>query len=108
VESENKGWDLEASKGRSRLYVEVKGTAKAAICFELTPNEYRRLKENAERYRVCVVCDALSLPSIFELLPIARGGGWDLRSADGAVYVPLVERIAAVGMETRKLQGENK
>lgn len=104
VEVENKGWDLEATKGKTTLYIEVKGTAGAAIYFELTPNEYRRLQEHAERYRVCVVCDALSSPRVFELLPSEGAECWELRSADGEVYVPLMERIAAIGAEVG--QGE--
>lgn len=102
VEPENKGWDLEATKGISTLYIEVKGTAGAAIYFELTPNEYRRLREHVERYRVCVVCDALGSPRVFELLPSEVAVGWELRSADGEVYVPLMERTAAVGAEVRQ------
>jgi Domain of unknown function (DUF3883) len=102
VEAENKGWDLEATKGKTTAYIEVKGTAGAAIHFELTPNEYRRLQEHAERYRVCVVCDALSSPRVFELLPIEGAECWELRSADGEVYVPLMERTAAVGAEVRQ------
>lgn len=105
VEPENKGWDLEATKGKETLYVEVKGTAGAAIYFELTPNEYRRLSEHAERYRVCVVCDALVTPRIFELLPSEGAEAWELRSADGEVYVPLMERIAAIGAEVGQGDG---
>lgn len=102
VEAENKGWDLEATKGKTTLYIEVKGTAGPAIYFELTPNEYRRLQEHAARYRVYVVCDALSSPRAFELLPSEGTECWELRSADGEVYVPLMERIAAIGAEVRK------
>lgn len=102
VEAENKGWDLEATKGKKTLYVEVKGTAGAAIYFELTPNEYRRLQEHAERYRVCVVCDALGAPRVFDLLPSEGADGWEMRSEDGEVYVPLMERIAAIGAEVRQ------
>ena len=98
----NKGWDLEATKGNTTLYIEVKGTAGATIYFELTPNEYRRLREHAERYRLCVVCDALDSPRLFELLPSEGAECWELRSADGEVYVPLMERTAAVGAEVRQ------
>ena len=108
VESENKGWDLEAIKGNTCLYIEVKGTANPAIYFELTPNEYRRLKEHFGRYRVCVVCDALSVPRVFELLPSECDKKWELRSADRKVYVPLMERIAAVGVEVQENLGVNQ
>lgn len=99
VEAENKGWDLEATKGKSTFYIEVKGTAGAAIYFELTPNEYAKLKEHSAIYRVCVVCDALSTPRIFDLQPEAVGKGWRLFSRTDDVNVPLLERTAAVGVE---------
>lgn len=108
VESENRGWDLEATKGKTGLYVEVKGTAGPAIYFELTPNEYGRLKDHAPRYRVCVVCDALEAPRVYELLPTEGDECWELRSADGSVYVPLEERIAAVGVEADAGQGDDE
>lgn len=100
VESENKGWDLEASNADECLYVEVKGTAGDDIYFELTPNEYGRLREHAPRFRVCVVCDALGSPRLHELSPSMGKKGWELFSADRDVYVPLMERVAAIGVES--------
>jgi hypothetical protein len=99
VETECVGWDLEATKGRQSLKLEVKGTAGAAIYFELTPNEYAKLKEHAAGYRVCVVCEALTKPRIFDLTPEAVGSGWRLVSVLDQVSVPLMERIAAIGAE---------
>lgn len=99
VETECVGWDLEATKGRQTLRLEVKGTAGTAIYFELTPNEYARLRELSASYRVCVVCEALTSPRMFDLKPEAIGAGWRLVSERGDVTVPLMERIAAVGAE---------
>jgi len=99
VQTECLGWDLEATKGRESLKLEVKGTAGTAIYFELTPNEYARLKEHAAGYRVCVVCEALTNPRIFDLRPETLGGSWRLVSVLHKVSVPLLERIAAVGAE---------
>lgn len=99
VETECLGWDLEASKGRQSLRVEVKGTSGAAIYFELTPNEYAKLKQHSHQYRVCVVCEALTNPRIFELKPEVRGRGWYLVSEMDNVTVPLMERVAAIGAE---------
>jgi hypothetical protein len=95
VEAECLGWDLEVVKGRQLLHVEVKGTAGAAIYFELTPNEYARLKDHNDSYRVCVVCEALTNPRIFDLKPQALGTGWRLVSERGDVTVSLMERIGA-------------
>jgi hypothetical protein len=99
VEAQCLGWDLEAVKGKTSLRVEVKGTSGAAVYFELTPNEYAKLREHSATYRVCVVCEALTNPRIFELKPEASGNAWRLVSMGGEVTVPLMERIAAIGAE---------
>jgi hypothetical protein len=99
VETECLGWDLEATRGRQSIRLEVKGTSGSAIYFELTPNEYARLKEHAASYRVCVVCEALTNPRIFDLTPESVGSGWRLVSALDQVSVPLMERIAAIAAE---------
>ena len=101
VESDNMGWDLELKKGGQHIYIEVKGVSASAIYFELTPNEYEKLKEHAIKYRVCVVCDALTSPSMFELIPRRLNGKWELLSQDQSVFVPLRERTAAVGAEVK-------
>lgn len=105
VETECLGWDLEATKGQQLLRLEVKGTAGTAIYFELTPNEYAKLKEHSAGFRVCVVCEALTSPRIFDLKPEAIGTGWRLVSEQGDVMVPLMERIAAVGAEVAEDEG---
>ncbi len=51
VEKENKGWDLEVSRGHTRLLVEVKGLAQSYISVMLSPNEYQKMKSNLESYR---------------------------------------------------------
>lgn len=106
VERENLGWDLVVAKGRKSLKVEVKGISAPDIYFELTPNEYAKLKEHAKDYRVCVVCDALSKPRIYELTPQAleKAGGWQLFSSEDNALVKLRERVAAIGVEIA--QGE--
>lgn len=99
VEDENVGWDLVATKGSQIFHLEVKGTSGAVIYFELTPNEYDKMKLNASSYRVCVVCDALTAPRIFDLRPESTSAGWRLVSKSERVKVRLMERVAAVGTE---------
>ena len=99
VESENVGWDIEARKGTQTLHIEVKGTSGLSIYFELTPNEYLKLKQLAHKYRVCVVCEALQAPRMYELLPERIVKGWRLVSQEQDVHVPLMERTAAIGAE---------
>jgi hypothetical protein len=101
VESDNCGWDLIAEKGGERLHLEVKGASGADIYFELTPNEYKKLKEHAVRYRVCVVCRALTEPVVYDFIPkrISKKNVWKLTTIDQAIHVILSERIAAIGTE---------
>ena len=64
VEKENAGWDLEAKLGRETLLIEVKGTAyDGRVTVYLSPNEYRKSKTKTRQYRICVVTDALGVPT---------------------------------------------
>jgi hypothetical protein len=103
VEKENLGWDLYARRGGQVLHVEVKGVSNSGIYFELTPNEYKKLQEHHDRFRVCVVCDALTAPNVYELQATKNGRNWQLKSGNGKVVVALDERIAAVGIDTTRL-----
>lgn len=105
VETENLGWDLVARKGRHTLYIEVKGVSASTVAFELTPNEYDKLQGFATRYRVCVVCDALTTPHLYELSPMKLDKGWELLSEKDSMKVLLRERIAAVGVEVANEKG---
>lgn len=64
VESENVGWDLEATKNNCLLYIEVKGLSQNNINVGLTPNEYKNMKENKDNYRLSIVTNALDLDKI--------------------------------------------
>lgn len=64
VEKENLGWDLEASIGKLRLRVEVKGLSGSGTTAELTPNEYRAFLECDASYRLAVVNHALNNASM--------------------------------------------
>lgn len=65
VEEEKLGWDLEATKGKAKLLLEVKGLSGQEINIELTHNEYSQLKKNKNNFRLCVVTNALKSPSKF-------------------------------------------
>lgn len=54
------GWDVEAGADDGRIYIEVKGISGSEIAFELTPNEYEKMREHRERYLLFVVTSALS------------------------------------------------
>lgn len=99
VETDNRGWDLEARKGSCVLRVEVKGHSGDTINFELTPNEFAKLKLHSADYRVCVVLRALDAPQLFDLAPSVANDQWTLQSRgkDG-LCVRLAEQVAAIGV----------
>lgn len=99
VEEDNKGWDLEATKGRKTLLLEVKGRSAQDIYFELTPNEYAKLIKHSDSYRVCVVCDALEAPTVYDLKPVECDKEWRLICKQPSLFVSLTPRTAAVGRE---------
>ena len=61
VEADNKGWDLEVTRGAVKLLVEVKGCSGDSRQVELTPNEYAAMghRRYREIYRLAVVTRAL-------------------------------------------------
>lgn len=61
VERENRGWDLEFTRGDVTLLVEVKGCSGEARAIELTPNEYAAMCNAAyqDTYRLVAVGHAL-------------------------------------------------
>lgn len=64
VESDNKGWDLEANFGEVRLRIEVKGLSGDAFRIELTPNEFVAFTARSLFYRLAVVVNAFSNPTL--------------------------------------------
>ena len=63
-EKDNVGWDLTATNKRSVLKLEVKGLSGSIISTELTPNEYKNLKNDNKCYRICIVSNALVKPKL--------------------------------------------
>lgn len=64
VERDNVGWDLEAVRGSVLLRLEVKGLSGPHVVVELTPNEYARMQEHSNSYRLCIVTSALAAPEL--------------------------------------------
>lgn len=99
VETENRGWDLEIRRGAKEKKIEVKGVSSTSIYFELTPNEYRMLREHSQTYGVCVVCAALEEPTLYHLNPRFTEDGWRLVDKMAGVDILLEERMAAIGRD---------
>ena len=99
VEKDNRGWDLEAVKNGEILRLEVKGHTGNVVQFELTPNEYAKLKEFATSYRVCIARQVLDSINLEVFSPKCKKAIWYLVSSTGKEVVRLAERVAAKAYE---------
>ena len=63
-EKDNLGWDLEATNISETLLLEVKGLSGSISSIELTPNEYKNLIENKKNYKLCIITNALRMPTL--------------------------------------------
>lgn len=94
VEDENKGWDLEATKGKSFLRIEVKGLAGSQISVHISKNEYSKMRssDNAD-YRLCVVTNSLKSPEIWTFT--YDNGIW-VCEEDNEIELSFEVQIAAI------------
>ena len=94
VESENKGWDLEAYKGKSILRIEVKGLSGSDLSVHITENEYSQMKSaNNDNYRLCVVTNTVSSPHLWTFA--YDNGNW-ICEQDYEIELSFEEHIAAI------------
>ena len=94
VECENKGWDLEAYKGKSMLRIEVKGLSGSDLSVHITKNEYLQMKSaNNDNYRLCVVTNAVSSPRLWTF---AYDNGIWICEQDYETELLFEEHIAAI------------
>lgn len=96
VEKDNVGYDLQATKGEEELYIEVKGSAESDIgnvTGGFTPNEYKVSKNDCDKYRICIIADALFNPIVYEFNWHRKQGTWNNKKH--SLKLKLQERIAA-------------
>jgi hypothetical protein len=96
VERDNVGYDLLVTKGNDALHVEVKGTSvsnESNVNVILTPNEYKVSKRSKNKYRICIVINALILPELFEFRWDNEGDCWF--SEQSLSSLEVVESISA-------------
>jgi hypothetical protein len=75
-ESENVGWDLDATRAEVALRVEVKGWSGSTGLSELSPNEYDRCIALRDCYRICIVRNALTHPTPLVFWYSAERSSW--------------------------------
>lgn len=60
VETDNLGWDLEFTYKNVKFLVEVKGLSQSHISVILSRNEYEKMRDNLNYYKLAVVTDCLN------------------------------------------------
>ena len=75
-EKENLGWDLDAKQGKISLKLEVKGLAQSGISVHITQNEYNEMMADKDRYRLCVVINAIKNPQLIVFVWDEGQGLW--------------------------------
>jgi hypothetical protein len=76
VERDNLGWDLNAVAGKRNLQLEVKGLSGSRLVVELTPNEYSAMNGHQDSYRICIVTNTLTAPSLNVFAYSPDSGQW--------------------------------
>ena len=94
VQSQNYGWDLEATNGKHRLYLEVKGQGNHEPYVRISRNEYEQMSKHKDKYRLCVVMDSLNEADIYVFLPQDEGK-WVCED-DDSIELNINEQVAAV------------
>lgn len=94
VQSENYGWDLEATNGRHKLYLEVKGQGNHDPYIHISRNEYEQMINYKDMYRLCVVMDSLNEVDIYVFLPQYEDK-WVCED-DDSIELNINEQIAAI------------
>lgn len=89
-----KGWDVEALADGEDIYIEVKGISGASVNFELTPNEYAKMKEHRSRYYLFVVTQACTKQARASIFRFKEEGGGFWVSEEGG-KLKLTERVGA-------------
>lgn len=92
-EQDNVGWDLEAVRDRTKLLLEVKGLSGSHLVIELTPNEYAKMQEHRDSYRICVVTNALTAPQLAIFSFSRDTGRWE--DQDRGRPLHIAEQVAA-------------
>ncbi len=94
VETENRGWDLEATQENIKLHIEVKGLSGEAKLVQLTPNEYKAFKKKNLNYRLAVVTQALEKPTLHICHYSSNQKQWKIIDNNNST-IDIKERIAA-------------
>lgn len=107
VEKDNIGYDLIATQKEKKeeLFIEVKGLSQNIINIQLTPNEYKTLKENHEKYKVAIVTNALEKKEKdrdLHIFSIYKEGNTYYGKDNNRNILEFEEKINAIGILQNK------
>ena len=95
VESKNCGWDLETTIGNIKLLLEVKGLNGKFYSINLSENEYNKLQENQENYRICIVsnCNSSAKNRHIKILKFENNEFFDENDKEDKIYYKIVKSL---------------
>ena len=95
VESKNCGWDLEATIGNIKLLLEVKGLNGKFYSINLSENEYNKLQENQENYRICIVsnCNSSAKNRHIKILKFENNEFFDENDKEDKISYKIVKSL---------------
>ena len=95
VESKNCGWDLEATIGNIKLLLEVKGLNGKFYSINLSENEYNKLKENEDKYRICIVsnCNSSAKNRHIKILKFENNEFFDENDKEDKISYKIIKSL---------------
>lgn len=95
VESKNCGWDLEATIGNIKLLLEVKGLNGKFYSINLSENEYNKLQENQENYRICIVsnCNSSAKNRHIKILKFENNEFFDENDKEDKISYKIIKSL---------------
>ena len=95
VELKNCGWDLETTIGNIKLLLEVKGLNGKFYSINLSENEYNKLQENQENYRICIVsnCNSSAKNRHIKILKFENDKFFDENDKEDKIYYKIVKSL---------------
>ena len=95
VESKNCGWDLETTIGNIKLLLEVKGLNGKFYSINLSENEYNKLQENQENYRICIVsnCNSSAKNRHIKILKFENNEFFDENDKEDKISYKIIKSL---------------
>lgn len=95
VELKNCGWDLETTIGNIKLLLEVKGLNGKFYSINLSENEYNKLKEKEEKYRICIVsnCNSSAKNRHIKILKFENNEFFDENDKEDKISYKIIKSL---------------